>query len=412
MSSEIFKYDFENGRKVAIVLLDTQGIFDNRTSMKENTVIFALSSLLSSVQMFNVMQDIQEADLQHLELFAGLGRLTAQNKVSKPFQRLIFLVRDWYHNDRFGFDGGRDYIKSHVMNTQPGQQREHHTLRENLRSCFEDIDCFLMPNPGNNVTTNPHFNGELKDIDQGFLAQVETLMSQLLDPQNMKVKQINGRPVKAFEFVEYFEKYFACLNSGNLPNVQSIYEATSDITNRSVYRKCQQHYAQRMTRSNVAFIVLHKSDCDLKAKNDLVKNEIMSLYDSEALLGTTSVQKLKERLSEFADFSLEGFLSLHKLMNCLKSLSVAIAIASNPELVVIIPMIAALFVAGYHFIIIAMFMSFYEKKYSSSTLSSANEHTENFWQNHFVPMIGTLYEIGHKIGFEDAAKIIAAMFGP
>lgn len=50
MWSDIFTHDYENGDKVAIVLLDTQGTFDSQSSLLDSTTIFALSTLLSSVQ--------------------------------------------------------------------------------------------------------------------------------------------------------------------------------------------------------------------------------------------------------------------------------------------------------------------------------------------------------------------------
>jgi atlastin len=50
------------------VLLDTQGTFDSQTSMKENTFIFALSTLLSSVQIYNLHERIQMDDLSNLQV--------------------------------------------------------------------------------------------------------------------------------------------------------------------------------------------------------------------------------------------------------------------------------------------------------------------------------------------------------
>jgi atlastin len=75
MWSDVFLHERSDGSKLAIFLLDTQGIFDSTSSVKNCTTIFALSILLSSVQIYNISNNIQEDDLQHLQLFAEYGRL-------------------------------------------------------------------------------------------------------------------------------------------------------------------------------------------------------------------------------------------------------------------------------------------------------------------------------------------------
>lgn len=42
------------------------------------------------------------------------------------------------------------------------QHQELKQIRQHIRSCFEEISCFLLPHPGLNVATNPHFEGKLK----------------------------------------------------------------------------------------------------------------------------------------------------------------------------------------------------------------------------------------------------------
>ena|SRR6218665_1167357 len=48
--------------------MDTQGAFDSLSTVKDCATVFALSTLLSSVQVFNIMLNIQEDDLQHLQV--------------------------------------------------------------------------------------------------------------------------------------------------------------------------------------------------------------------------------------------------------------------------------------------------------------------------------------------------------
>lgn len=108
-----------SGEEMAVILIDTQGVCDTNTTVKDCTSIFALSVVLSSIQIFNVKQNIQGDDLSQLELFTEFGRLlsaegsdgTSQNNL-KPFQNLVYLVRDWAYPEEipYGWDGGSEVL--------------------------------------------------------------------------------------------------------------------------------------------------------------------------------------------------------------------------------------------------------------------------------------------------------------
>jgi len=69
--SDIFLHEMEvNGKmeKIAILLMDTQGLFDTKTSPADNSRIFALGTLLSSMQIFNLNDVIQEDQLEYLQV--------------------------------------------------------------------------------------------------------------------------------------------------------------------------------------------------------------------------------------------------------------------------------------------------------------------------------------------------------
>jgi atlastin len=69
--SDVFLHDAENGEKLAIVLVDTQGLFDNETSVEDNSKIFAISTLMSSCQLLNLSGNIQEDQLQYLQVYSS-----------------------------------------------------------------------------------------------------------------------------------------------------------------------------------------------------------------------------------------------------------------------------------------------------------------------------------------------------
>lgn len=150
MWSEIFTHDCDNGDKLAIILLDTQGIFDDESTTKDYTATFAISTMLASVQCFNVMQNVQEDDLQHLELFTEYGRLAMEQTDEKPFQNLLFIVRDWPNALEHPFGYGKKFIDGKLTGKDK-QSAEMRELRNRVCQSFEKINAFLMPYPGTAV---------------------------------------------------------------------------------------------------------------------------------------------------------------------------------------------------------------------------------------------------------------------
>lgn len=138
--------------EVAVLLMDTQGTFDCVSTMKESMRIFSLSIMTSSVQIYNVLNNIEDHHLQHLQFFAEYGRLAKEKTEARPFQKLLFLVRDWRwpKEKAYGFDGGKLLLNSH-LEVKDSQATELKELRERILSTFKDIACFLMPYPGEKV---------------------------------------------------------------------------------------------------------------------------------------------------------------------------------------------------------------------------------------------------------------------
>lgn len=223
MWSEIFLHDQPNGDKVAIILLDTQGTFDSQSTVRDCATVFALSTMLSSVQIFNISQNIQEDDLQHLQLFTEYGRLALADSGMKPFQRLQFLVRDWSfpYEAEYGAVGGQQLLQRR-LEVSERQHPELQSLRRHITSCFTEIGCFLMPHPGLTVATNPTFDGRLASIEPVFKQSLKGLVPMLLAPESLIVKSINGQKVRARDLIQYFKSYMAIYKGTELPEPKSM----------------------------------------------------------------------------------------------------------------------------------------------------------------------------------------------
>ncbi|KAH0955471.1 hypothetical protein HN011_008540 [Eciton burchellii] len=247
MWSKVYRATLPNKEKIAVILMDTQGAFDSQSTVRDCATVFALSTMLSSVQIYNLSQNIQEDDLQHLQLFTEYGRLALENSDSTPFQRLQFLIRDWvypYEAD-YGAEGGKQLLDKR-LEISDRQHPELQSLRKHIKSCFSDISCFLMPHPGLEIATNPRFDGRLSEIQSEFKKQLKVLIPMILAPQNLVTKKINGQDVKAKDLLEYFKSYINLYKGDELPEPKSMLVATAEANNLTAVAEAKDSYLKMM----------------------------------------------------------------------------------------------------------------------------------------------------------------------
>ncbi|XP_068152245.1 atlastin [Drosophila tropicalis] len=299
MWSDIFLHDFPNGDKIAIILLDTQGAFDSQSTVRDCATVFALSTMLSSVQIYNLSQNIQEDDLQHLQLFTEYGRLALADTGKKPFQRLQFLVRDWSfpYEAEYGAMGG-DKILKRRLEVSDKQHPELQSLRRHISSCFTEVACFLMPHPGLNVATNPQFDGQLKDITPEFKNSLRTLVPMLLAPDNLVCKEISGQRVRARDLIQYFQSYMNIYKGNELPEPKSMLVATAEANHLTAVAAAKDLYNQLMeevcggTRP-------YLSTAHLETEHLRVKDKAMFQFAAKRKMGGEEfTEKFRQQLDE------------------------------------------------------------------------------------------------------------------
>ncbi|CAL8354880.1 unnamed protein product [Boreogadus saida] len=244
---QLFLVDRPDGSKVAVMLMDTQGAFDSQSTVRDCATLFALSTMVSSIQVYNLSQNVQEDDLQHLQLFTEYGRLAMEQTNEKPFQRLMFLVRDWSYpyEHPYGLEGGHSFLEKRLQVTQQ-QHEELQTVRRHIHSCFSAISCFLLPHPGLRVATNPAFDGRLTDIDEDFKRELFCLVPTLLAPENLVVKEIGGAKLTCRDLLHYFKAYMKIYQGEELPHPKSMLQATAEANNLAAVAGARALYTKSM----------------------------------------------------------------------------------------------------------------------------------------------------------------------
>ncbi|XP_053284627.1 atlastin-3 [Pleuronectes platessa] len=247
--SEVFLVPKSDGTEVAVLLMDTQGAFDDQSTVKDCATIFALSTMTSSVQIYNLSQNIQEDDLQQLQLFTEYGRLALDEIFQKPFQSLMFLIRDWSfpYEYTYGFKGGNEFLDKRLQ-VKEAQHEELQTVRDHIHSCFTKISCFLLPHPGLKVATHPSFEGQLRDVAPEFRDQLKSLIPKLLNPDHLAEKEINGNKVTCMGLLEFFKAYIKIYQGEDLPQPKTMLMATAEANNLAAVATAKEQYYKSMEK--------------------------------------------------------------------------------------------------------------------------------------------------------------------
>lgn len=313
--SEVFLYDAPNGDKLAIVLMDTQGVYDRQSTLKENTAIFAISTMLSSLQIYNVQSNIQEDDLQNLQMFIEYGKMVLSKTGCKPFQKLLFLVRDWAApcDAPFGSEGGKVVINE-ILEPKHDQPKETNEVRRKVWSSFESIDCYLMMHPGFEVNEEENFDGSLRYLRKKFVEQVEDFVPKILEPENLAVKEIAGRKMKASELVFYFNSYIDFFNSGLASTPENLFSINAKASHMVAVDKAVQVYSNL---SQNLIKKVHKIDDLDKVHKDHKEKAVLNYLSGEKLGSDEYDDEFRERLEKALDdlYIIIRNMALDKLLN-------------------------------------------------------------------------------------------------
>ncbi|XP_070497773.1 atlastin-2-like [Chironomus tepperi] len=282
--SDVFLHTIDrNGEKLAIFVMDTQGLYDNDSSTSDNNRIFGIGTLISSIQIFNVMARIQEDQLLNFQLATELTKFYGASKhpfTGCPFQNLLFLIRDWTDEDyAYGIEGGKEYFDKIFMKTV-SKNEELRKVRESIKNCFERIECCLLPHPGKTVAGKKSYNGRISDMDEEFHDEIRNIIEYILLPDNMIRKKMNSQELTSMEMKKFIFDYFKLYQSEDIPITPTIFEQTVKNKMEILIEECVEDYKLAVYRNkdlvkDQTFETIHK----------MCKARALKLYDDTKKLG-------------------------------------------------------------------------------------------------------------------------------
>lgn len=168
-----FIFPDKDGRKIAVLLMDTQGAWDDTMTKAQSATIFGLTALLSSKLIYNIQNRVEEDKLENMDYITTFAQTVCADLPGKdaPFGHLELLVRDWAnYEDGFSTEQCEAQMAEHLDDhLNPEKVPVDAVPRvERLRSTFKSIGSFGLPHPGLKVT-KPAYCGEIDSIDPDFL---------------------------------------------------------------------------------------------------------------------------------------------------------------------------------------------------------------------------------------------------
>jgi len=416
MWSKVFLVKTPGGKEVAVALVDTQGSFDKNSTVRDCATIFALSLMTSSVLVYNLFNNIQEDDLQHLHYFTEYGRLALEDSGQIPFQKLQFLVRDWQYpyEENYGSAGGDNVLKK-CLTVDDKMHPELQALRKGLTSCFSEMSNFLLPHPGRHVATNPNFKGNLKQVDEEFIEHIRDFAPALLSRDNLVVKMMGGKEVKAKEIVQYYKSYMEIFKGNTMPEPKSMLEVTIEANNLVSLASAKELYLgcmESLCGGDKPYI----NDQVLEMEHLRIVETAMAEFDSRKKLGGEEFsQKYRDQLEEEISELFNNYKAHNDSKNIFKAANTPITLAIMWSLLYIFSQVTSLFML-YPLANLANLLmwglvilggTWCYTKYSGELAHvgvGIEECTGKVWDMIFQPMLNKVVEQGTEIAAKQAVK--------
>jgi atlastin len=323
----------KSGEHLAVILVDTQGMFDNETTMALTASIFGLSTLLSSYQIYNVDKRIQEDNLQQLALFSEYARMAMSThndaeeesltSIDKPFQQIEFLVRDWQNfeeeDDLAEMEREMEEYLEKVVAERDAKDLQD--TREQILTCFQTVSCYGLVHPGMEVTKKK-YSGDISAMDETFLKLVDRYCSKVFDVEKLSPKIIHGRELTAVELGSYIQAYAELFVTGaNFPEAATLLDATSKTNNNNAVQLGIMEYKDQMDRVAGPHCSNYVKPDELTDEHKQAMEKALEMFKSIANFGNQrSIDEAKEQFTSRVDEHFVVYTKLNEGRNPLAGL--------------------------------------------------------------------------------------------
>ncbi|XP_075034910.1 RING finger protein 112-like isoform X2 [Mixophyes fleayi] len=259
--------------KMAVFVLDTEGSLDIESDRNICIKLSALSMLLSSYLIFNITSSLKTTDLDNLEMYLEISKLTGNVYSMKHLQHLDLLLRDWQNSKKYGREAAQKYRKHEMEKLR--KSSNYHQVLQTLGS--SSVSEFFLPHPGTKFLDSEQ--GRLADMDDNFKSHLTSYITDLVGGiwQHRKI-DIHGKEITCAhlggilkEFVSVLQKLESRFNSPT-----EMFNSVENHKNMNMIIKKFQDFINYQTPFKASIInVLKVTPTNFKSKvKDAVSNHL------------------------------------------------------------------------------------------------------------------------------------------
>ncbi|KAG3283555.1 guanylate-binding protein 4-like [Ictidomys tridecemlineatus] len=278
-----------------LVLLDSEGLGDvEKVDPKNDSWIFALAVLLSSLFVYNSMGNIDRIALEQLHYVTELTQLIRTKSDPTPnevedssefvrfFPDFVWTVRDFMLElDLDGHPITEDEYLENALKLIKGKNpniQNSNMSRECIRYFFPKRKCFIFDRPTNDRSLLSHIDKVPQNqVERNFQEQLKNFCSYVFT--NAKTKTLRGGIIVTGNRLHSLVlTYINAISSGDLPCMENVVLALAQIENSAAVQKALAHYNQQVgqkvqlpTETLKGLLDMHK-DCEREAIQVFMKN--------------------------------------------------------------------------------------------------------------------------------------------
>lgn len=292
----------DHGEKVHIIFVDTEGFESTGKSDVYDDRIFALSTLISEILIYNLPESIRESDLEKLSFAAELakafyGEGGGKKNSVEPTSMIWLIQRDFLEGDTLQETLERALRKVPNPHHDQGIDQLNH-IREGLEMISKSSTSIGLPQPHLDRTRLCELDES--ELNPEYVAQRDVLRD--LVKSKASPKSVRGEMLDGQGLVSLITETVTALNEREFPTSASLVH----FFNKDLVAKCKDAFVKNLMHQE-----LPAEEDDIRAQSETLKRNVLDTFDRDRF--GNDVLGLKEELIELLKEALNTRLAANEL---------------------------------------------------------------------------------------------------